>query len=85
MESDLSRQNNKILNELHSIIVGNGADAPGLAYKVNRHDELLLGKDGNPGIVQKVNMMWRIHVWVYCAMSAAAGFLFKSIITNWHL
>jgi 1-aminocyclopropane-1-carboxylate deaminase/D-cysteine desulfhydrase-like pyridoxal-dependent ACC family enzyme len=34
---------------------------------------LLNGEKGGLGLLQKVEIMWRFHVWVLCTASAGAG------------
>jgi len=47
--------------------------------KVQSHEEILLGKNGEPGIAHKVGFMWRIQVWGVGLIGAGSGFLFRSI------
>jgi hypothetical protein len=35
--------------------------------------ELLQGEHGQLGLLQKVEIMWRMHVWVLCSISAGLG------------
>ena len=48
-----------------------------LTEKVDHILVLLQGKDGSLGLLGKVSIMWRFHVWILCTISAAAG----SVIT----
>jgi len=50
------------------------------ADKLETHDELLLGRNGEPGLAHKVNFMWRIHVWLLCGISGVGGFGFHWVI-----
>jgi hypothetical protein len=34
---------------------------------------LMNGEKGGLGLLQKVEIMWRAHVWVLCTLSAASG------------
>lgn len=52
-----------------------------LAVDVRRHEIALFGKDGDLGIIQQVRVVWRIHVWVLCSFSAAAGSAMTAILS----
>ena len=41
--------------------------------RTTRLFELLQGENGQLGLLQKVEIMWRAHVWALCTLSAAAG------------
>lgn len=70
-------ETNKKLDRVLMLLEGAGEDAPGLLHKVNTHAELLLGKDGSRGVVQKVDLMWRAHIWILCTLSGGLGFLLQ--------
>lgn len=59
-------------------------DAPGILAKLALHDEVLFGRKGS-GMVNRVDLMWRIHVWLLCALSGAAGYLFKDLVIRMKL
>lgn len=42
---------------------------------VIRHDKELYGDGTNLGLSQKVSVLWRMHVWLLCTLSALAGSL----------
>lgn len=42
---------------------------------VAKHDRELYGDGANLGVSQKVTVLWRLHTWLLCALSAAAGSL----------
>ena len=65
------------LDRVLMLLEGAGQDAPGLLHKVNTHADILLGKDGSRGMVQKVDLMWRAHIWLLCTLSGGLGFLCK--------
>jgi len=48
-----------------------------LTERVKDHHSTLYGENGNFGVSQKVVIMWRIHVWLLCSVSAAVGYLIK--------
>jgi hypothetical protein len=77
---DTSNENSKKLDRLLALIEGEH-DAPGILSKLALHDEVLFGRNGW-GMVSRVNLMWRIHVWVLCALSGIAGYLFKAAIVH---
>lgn len=43
------------------------------AQKLETHDELLLGRNGEPGVVHKVGFMWRIQIWLIGIIGMFAG------------
>lgn len=71
--------NNK-LNRIVLLLEGDGKDIPGVIQRVNALNELLLGKGGIDGVVQKVNSMWKIHIWILCTASAGMGYALKSFV-----
>lgn len=48
-----------------------------LEQRVDKHEELLLGKDGEPGLTHKVGFMWRIHVWLIGLIGIVGGYSMK--------
>lgn len=50
--------------------------------EVEAHDRTLFGKDGNFGMTQKVQIMWRAHVWVLCSLSAGVGSAITFLISK---
>lgn len=45
----------------------------GVEAVVSRHDKELYGDGASLGISQKVNVLWRLHVWLLCLLSGLAG------------
>lgn len=43
------------------------------AQTVEKHDRELYGDGTNLGISQKVTVLWRLHTWLLCSLSALAG------------
>lgn len=41
-------------------------------------EKLLLGEGGKFGIAHQVNVLWRVHIWVACTLSAIAGATLKA-------
>lgn len=54
----------------------------GLLEKVEKHDDLINGKDGGMGILGKVNFMWRIHVWAIGVVGMCIGAVLTSILKH---
>lgn len=78
METHNGMDTDQKLDRLLVLIEGAGKDAPpGILHRLNQYDELLLGKNGDGGMISKVNMMWRAHIWILCTFSAGAGFFLK--------
>ncbi len=40
---------------------------------LSKHDKELYGDGSNLGISQKVTVLWRLHTWLLCSLSALAG------------
>lgn len=53
-------------------------DAPGILARLALHEEVLFGRKGY-GLVTRVGIMWRVHVWVMCSLSGIAGFLLREL------
>jgi len=76
---EISLSNAKKLDRIVQLLEGDGIDAPRLLHRVAGHEETLYGTRGNNGLTHKVNIMWRIHIWLLCTLSAAGGFVIKSM------
>lgn len=76
---DISEENSKKLDLVITLLRGEPG-APGLLARQSLDEETLYGTKGNIGLVNKVNIMWRIHVWVLCTMSALAGYSLNNIV-----
>ncbi len=44
-----------------------------LEQTISKHDKELYGDGTNLGISQKVTVLWRLHTWLLCSLSALAG------------
>jgi len=75
---DLTLENGKKLDRVLFLLEGEPS-APGVLVKLQQHAETLYGISGNDGVVSKVNVMWRIHVWLLCSFSATFGLSWKNI------
>ena len=53
-----------------------------LESKVDMHDEVLFGRNGNPGIAHQVKFMWRAHVWVLCGLSGVFGYAVHFVVAK---
>ena len=49
---------------------------------LEKHEVLLLGHDGEPGIAHKVMFMWRAHVWVLCGISGCLGYSVHWVVAH---
>lgn len=50
----------------------------GLFGRVKRHQDILYGKDDEKfGLIHKVNLMWRGHIWLLCGASGVMGYGLK--------
>lgn len=76
---EASLDNSRKLDELIQLIKGE-QDAPGVLARLSLHEEVLFGSRGNGGLIHKVNMMWKIHTWLLCTLSAGAGFMLREIL-----
>jgi len=80
----VSMENGRKLDEVILLLKGQGDDAPGLLHKVAQHGRALYGTNGHDGLISRVAIMWRRHVWILCTVSAgiggALGFILKSIV-----
>jgi hypothetical protein len=73
-----SIDNSRKLDRIIQLIEGEEG-APGILGRLARHDEILYGRDGSSGMVNKVNLMWRAHVYVLCTLSGVVGYFVKSL------
>lgn len=76
---DISKHNSGKLDRLIQLIEGTGAHDSGLIGKLDKHELVLFGDMEKPGIVTKVNFMWRLHVWLLCTASGLGGAVFTWI------
>ena len=74
----ISVENSSKLDRVIQLLEGDGPDAPGLKSKVATHDSILMGERGNNGLVQRVNIMWKVHIWLLCTLSGIVGFILKA-------
>lgn len=78
MSEDIGKSIQPVLDELRDIkglLIGLD-DRPGLLHDVKDLKQVIYG-NGVAGLVHKVNIIWRAHVWLLCTASGFAG----SIIT----
>jgi len=73
-------QNSKKLDRIMFLLEGSGEDTPGLVQTVAELREAMFGVQGRNGLTQKVDVMWRIYIWLLCTLSGAAGFLLKAFV-----
>lgn len=65
---------------MKAVIQGSGADAPGLVSRVALIERVMFGKEQQEGMVYKVNILWRMHLWVLCTLSGLAGFALREAV-----
>jgi len=79
-----SVENGKKLDEVILLLKGQGEDAPGLLHKVAQHGRALYGTNGHDGLISRVAIMWRFHVWLLVTISAGIGgvlgFILKTLV-----
>ncbi len=51
--------------------------------KLELHDEVLFGRDGELGVAQKVKIMWRVKIYFWCALSSILGYMIKWGVDMW--
>lgn len=54
-----------------------------LTEAVRSHERLLYGRDGEFGLAHQIKLLWRIHVWVLCALSATGGSIVTGVVMTW--
>ena len=72
-ESELDKKLDRILQ-----LIEGEKDAPGLMGRLAHVESMFYGGENTMGINTKVNIMWRVHIWLLCTLSAAAGFALKT-------
>jgi hypothetical protein len=70
--NDFSRDNSKKLDRLILAIEGT-EDYPGINGRLSKLETILFGKDGGGGLIQQHMILWRVHVWILCTLSALIG------------
>lgn len=68
------------LGRVKSLLEGGGEDAPGLVSRVATIERVIFGKEMQEGMAYKVNVLWRMHVWVLCTLSGLAGFALRELV-----
>lgn len=72
------------LDKLNQLMEGE-QDAPGVLARISLIEAVLFGRHGKDGLATKVNFMWRAHIWLLCALSGSAGFLFRELLLKLHV
>jgi hypothetical protein len=78
VNSDELDSNSKKLDHIIHILEGS-KDAPGLLSRVERISRDLYG-NGSMGMIQKITIMWRAHVWILCSLSGVLGSFLTAMI-----
>ncbi len=69
------------LGDLNTAVFGNHEQQViGLKKEMSIMKELLIGDGSDTGLVQKVTIMWRIHVWLLVALGTVLGSLITVLI-----
>lgn len=68
------------VDRILQILEGDGEDQPGLKGQLAEIRRDFYGVKNELGIKTKVNIIWRAHVWLLCAISAGAGVAADNII-----
>ena len=62
------------LLEVREAVFGNESKRiVGLKGELSEMRQVIHGDGKELGLFQRVNIMWRVHVWVLCVLSGAAG------------
>ncbi len=79
-----SKKLDTLSSQVHEILVYiKGTDdgsLPGLNRYVIEIREVLFGVKGRNGVIQRVDIMWRIYIWLLCSLSGAFGYWLKSFV-----
>ena len=75
----MSEINSGKLDRILAILEGDGPSRPGLMAQVKEHETILKGDNGSFGLMQRVSVMWRAHVWILCTLSGLLGFMLKTL------
>ena len=77
-EQDLNEKMDRLL-----LLLEGTANFPGLAARTEHIEQVLNGVNGNGfGIIQKVNFMWRAHVWIIGACGTIIGSVGTYVMTH---
>lgn len=85
---EISRSNAKRLEdltfevrEIKQLLKGEEG-APGIVGRLVTLEEFMLGKDGNTtdGILYRVTVLWKAHLWVIALMSAGGTLLIEHVV-----
>ena len=80
MEHEFERKLDRVLQLLEG-----EKDAPGVIGRLAHVESMLYGSSSMMGIGTKVSILWRVHIWLLCTLSAAAGFALKTFADNHHI
>lgn len=67
-----SIENGRKLDQILVAFQGDGTN-PGFNDRMKLIEILLFGKEGGQGLIQQHNIMWRMHVWLWCSLSTLVG------------
>ena len=78
--NDHSMENGGKLDKLIQLVEGSGEDSPGIVSRLRSVEVIINGKDGDAGLIHKVALMWRVHIWILCICSTGIGFGLRELI-----
>lgn len=59
-------------------------DRPGVLHTLRNHDKVLFGTHESQGLIDKVRVMYRAHVFILCAFSGIGGWLLRELAVKLH-
>lgn len=83
MDQEISNKLSELVRRvagIEQLLRGDGAEAPGFMARVAMLERTVFGQENKQGLLFKVNLMWRGHVWVLCTMSAGVGFAAREVV-----
>ena len=72
MDADDTRKLDRLIEEIERLV-----------KMVEGHDLLLHGTAEKFGLIHQVRIMWRIHMWILCSLSALCGSVLTILVNKW--
>jgi hypothetical protein len=79
----MSYENEDVTRKLDRILIlieGDGENAPGLNGRVSKLEGAVFGGEQAMGLLTRTMIMWRVHVWMLCTLSAGAALLAREVV-----
>lgn len=76
-----SIDNSLKLDRILSWIEGDKTN-PGFNERIKLIEKILFGTEGRRGLIQEHIVMWRVHVWILCALSTLLGSIITLAVQN---